>query len=131
LIAVLDACAALEIALNREDGRRLRIGLLGAERILAPDTFASEITSAFWKYSVHEELSGEECRKGVAFCLDIVDDWMETRSLCPEVLVESVNANHSVYDMFYLVLARRNHAVLLTRDRKMKTIAEEMNIKVF
>ncbi len=131
MIAVLDASAALEVALNREDSRRFRTGLRDAERILAPDTFASEITSAFWKYAVHKELSGEECRRGLTYCLAIVDDLLETRSLCPEVLVESVNANHSVYDMFYLVLARRNDAVLLTRDRKMKTLAEEMNIKVF
>ncbi len=131
MIAVLDASAALELALDREDSRRFRTGLRGAERILAPDIFASEITSAFWKYSVHKELSGEECRRGLAFCLDIVDDLLETRSLCPEVLVEAVNSNHSVYDMFYLVLARRQYAVLFTRDRKMKAIAEEMGIKVF
>jgi predicted nucleic acid-binding protein len=46
------------------------------------------------------------------------------------VLAESLRIGHPVYDVFYLVIARRNNAYLLTKDKKMQSIARALKIKV-
>ena len=129
MIVVLDASAAMEIALNREYESDFRKILLQSDLVIAPNTFASEITNSFWKYGIHKELSEDKCQRGIDYCLELVDDFIETNNLCKEVFFEALNRNHPAYDLFYLVLARRNNASIITRDAKMKKIAKEMKIK--
>ena len=130
MIIVLDASAAVEIALNKEDSHRFRELLMQSELVLAPDTFPSEITNTFWKYALNSFLPGEKCEKGIDYCMDLVDDYINTRSLCREVFAESVKIKHPAYDLFYLILARRNNACILTKDKKMIEAARKLNIKV-
>ena len=128
MIAVLDASAAIEIAINKPSSALLRETLIKADLVLAPDIFPSEITNAFWKYGTFSDLPADKCEKGIAYCLDLIDDYIDTRGLCFEALAESLRTKHSAYDLFYLVAARRNNAVLATRDKKLAKIAKEMNI---
>ena len=128
MIIVLDASAAMEIALNREYGPDFKNILIQSDLIITPNIFASEITNSFWKYGIKKELSLDKCQRGIDYCLDLVDDFIETNSLCKEVLFEAINRNHPAYYLFYLVLARRNSAFIITRDLKMKNIAKEMKI---
>jgi predicted nucleic acid-binding protein len=130
MIIVLDASAAVEIALNKADSHRFRELLMQSELVLAPDIFPSEITNTFWKYALYSGLPGEKCEKGIDYCMDLVDDYINTRSLCREVFAESVKTKHPAYDLFYLILARRNNACILTKDKKMIEVARKLNIKV-
>ncbi len=128
MIVVLDASAAIEIALNRGHSSSFREVLRQSDLVLAPDTFPSEITNVFWKYAMYSEMPVEACEKGIDYCLDLIDDFIETKPLCREVFSESYKNNHSAYDLFYIVIARRNNASLLSRDAKMKTIADALKI---
>jgi len=38
--------------------------------------------------------------------------------------------NHPVYDMLYLVLARRHSAILLTQDKKLSIVAKKAGVRV-
>lgn len=51
-------------------------------------------------------------------------------SNCREVFLESLNTGHSSYDLFYLILARRHSATILTRDKKMNELALQLKIPV-
>ncbi len=130
MIAVLDASAAIEVALNNEYAAVFREALSTADIVIAPDTYPSEITNVFWKYARFSEIEQATCEKGIDYCLDLVDDYIVTKNLCREVFLESINTRHSSYDVFYLVAARRHNAVLLTRDKQMIQIAKELKIKV-
>ena len=130
MICVLDASAAIEIALNREHSTAFREALRQSDLVVAPDLFASEITNVFWKYAAYADMPAEVCEKGIDYCLDLIDDYIDTRSLCREVFSEAYKNNHSAYDLFYLVTARRYNASLLTRDAKMKDIAAALKIAV-
>jgi len=127
---MLDASAAMEIALNNERSEAFKKYILESDLILAPDIFPSEITNVFWKYTRFSNMPTEICEKGILYCIDLVDDFLETRNLCVEVFSESIRASHSAYDLFYLVLARRNNAVLISRDKKLKQLAKEMNVRI-
>lgn len=130
MIIVLDASAAIEIVLSRESSRRFRDILSDADLVIAPDTFPSEVTNVFWKYGMFSDMDGETCGKGLEYCLDLVDDYIDTKDVCKEVLFESMNNEHSAYDLFYLIVARRHSAALMTKDAKLIDIAEKLKIAV-
>jgi len=130
MIIVLDASAAIEIALNKDSGKAFQDILLESDLVIAPDTFPSEITNVFWKYAFHSNMEKDKCEKGIDYCLDLVDDYIDTKSICREVFFESINNEHSSYDIFYLIVARRHNAAIITKDKKMITTAEKLKIKV-
>jgi len=130
MIIVLDASAAIEIALQKEKGILFQKILLESDLVIAPDTFPSEITNVFWKYGFYANMEKDKCEKGIDYCLDLVDDYIDTKSICREVFFESINNEHSSYDIFYLVVARRHNAAIITKDKKMITTAKKLNIKV-
>jgi predicted nucleic acid-binding protein len=129
MIIVLDASAAIEIALNNMKSEKYRNLLKESDLVIAPDTFPSEITNVFWKYTYFSKMPFEQCEKGIEYCLDLIDDYIETRVICREVFAESIKNEHSSYDLFYLIVARRHNAAILSRDKKMNKIAEELGIK--
>lgn len=127
---VVDASAAIEIALGNEFSQPFQEVLNEADVVLAPDTFPAEITNVFWKYGHHSHLPAEKCQHGIAYCLDLIDDYVPTQYLCREVFSESIRLKHAAYDIFYLVVARRNDASVLTRDKKMIEAAKILGVAV-
>ncbi len=129
MITILDASAAVEIALGKEQAVIINKVLLNSEIVLAPDLFVSEITNVFWKYRTITGISDNQCTEGIEFCLNLVDDYVKTKDLWREVFSQSVVEKHSVYDVFYLVIARRNSAQLVTCDKMLKKLAVKLNIQ--
>ncbi len=62
--------------------------------------------------------------------IDLVDDFIDARELWKESLAEGIKNNHSIYDMYYSVLARRNDAILITNDGPLADICKKLNIEV-
>lgn len=54
---VLDANCAIEIALNKPEGDRLKAMLEKSEQVLAPDLLIPEFVNALWKYHLAGNLS--------------------------------------------------------------------------
>ncbi|MFP4378397.1 MAG: type II toxin-antitoxin system VapC family toxin [Spirochaetales bacterium] len=127
---VIDASAAIEIALGKEHAPEFQRLVTSADVVLAPDTFPAEITNVFWKYARFSGLPIDKCHKGISFCLDLVDDYVRGPDVCREVFGESMKSEHSAYDVFYLVAARRNHANIMTRDKAMMETAVRMGIGI-
>lgn len=130
MTVVVDASAAAEIALSRESSEAFGKAVNDADVVLAPDIFPAEVTNVFWKYGRQANLPAETCQRGITYCLDLIDDYVTTRHLCREVLSQSIRLGHPAYDIFYLVAARRNDAVVLTRDRRMIEAAEALGVAV-
>ena len=61
MICILDASAAIEIALNKPKSKRLENYLKKADWIIAPDIFISEVANTFWKYHQFEDLPIDIC----------------------------------------------------------------------
>ena len=62
--------------------------------------------------------------------LQMVDEYTDTSELAIEALHEGIRLGHSIYDMFYLVLARHNGAALLTTDKKLKALSKSLGVSV-
>lgn len=130
MIYVLDTCAAFEIAFHGRKNNLFSNALSDAEKIIAPALFESEVTNVLWKYVQAGELDEENAKKTLVYLLQLVDEYSDTSEFAIEALHEVIRLNHSIYDMFYLVLARHTGATLLTADRKLRTLAESLGVPV-
>jgi len=123
MIAVMDASAAIEIVINGRNSGGLLAWIRKADTVLAPDLYVPEITNAFWKLSRQPGFGETRCLESIETALQLVDHFESTLSLYREAFDLSYRFHHSVYDMLYVSLARRNAAHLLTLDRKLKHLA--------
>ena len=130
MIAVIDVSAAVEIILKKEKSNIFNNQLLQASWVIAPDLYHSEISNVLWKCFRAKIVTHEESLQYTEEGILIIDDFTSGSELWKESLGEGIKFNHSIYDMFYAVLARRNDAILITNDNKLAKIAQEMKIEV-
>ena len=130
MIYVLDTCAAISVAFNGEKSEQYKSLIMDADKILAPTLFDSEITNVLWRYVKGGYLDEENAKKTLAYLLQIVDEFVPTSELALEALHESIRLNHSVYDMLFLVLARRYSATLITSDEKLRLLAVDQGVNL-
>jgi len=130
MIVVLDVSAAIEIILQKDKKDLFNKIYEKGTWIIAPDLFIVEITNVLWKYHKAKVISHEDCIQYVQDGIDMIDDFIDAKELWKESLSEGIKNNHSVYDMYYLVLSRRNDAVLITNDNPLTNICKKLNVEV-
>ncbi len=130
MIVVLDASAWIEIGLGRDKARRYQESLEQASKVLTSDLYKAEVTNVLWKYVKAKLLTKDIALQRLQYCLDLVDEYIDITENNQESLIESIRIDHSVYDVLYLTIARRNGAVLITQDKKLKDIAKEQGIDI-
>jgi len=128
MICVLDASAAIEIVLQREAAKELATVVRESEWVIAPTLYISEIANVFWKYQKFADYSFNHCMNNIEQSIALPDDYINEIELYREAFNMGCLLDHPVYDMMYLVLARRNNAVLLTMDKKLQAVAQKSNI---
>ncbi len=130
MIVVLDASAAIEVVVQRKSADKLGIIIKESDWVIAPNLFICEVTNTVWKYHKFADMSFKDCEKNLQHIIAIPDNFINEKELFLEAFKLSCSSNHSVYDMLYLVLARRNNGLLLTMDNKLKKIANHYSIEV-
>lgn len=116
---VLDACAAVEIVRQTDEGRVLEQFMQVDELVASCDLARAEVASVFRKIARVRHLDAKTVERYYSEAIALVDEFYPMQDLQVEALRESIRLDHSVYDMFYFVLARRTGATLLTVDRKL------------
>ena len=104
---VMDANAALAIAMGLDVGDALSLLQEEDEEIIAPSLFTSEVSHALVKYVKGGYM---ETREAVACGRDallLIDRFVDDAGIWIEATTESIRLGHSSYDMFYMLLARR------------------------
>ena len=126
--AVLDTNCALEIALNKTDAVRLKQqgdrseSYVGQIRTGAgPGSSHPEFVNALWKYHQFNQLSLSVCDQAMELLPVLVETFVPSQEIYREAFVLTrAQKSRAAYDMFYLALARREDAVLLTLDGTLK-----------
>lgn len=116
---VLDASAATAIAFGTEEGRAMAALMLKGELITAPSLLHAELAHVFGKYVKHGDIDAVVAKSKLDDTLLLVDEFVGDQELYSEAFRESQRLNHSSYDMFYFVLARRTGATLFTLDKQL------------
>ena len=128
---VLDVSAAIQIVLKKEKMDFFNNIYKDASWVIAPELYISEITNVLWKYYKSKILTHEECLQYIEDGICLIDDFFTEKDMWKEVLGESIKNNHSAYDLFYAVLARRNDSALLSNDQDLIKIAKKMKLENF
>jgi len=127
---ILDASAAIEIVLQRDRGARFGATLEEADVVLAPDLFVAEVVNTIWKYHQFEHLSLDACDGALEAALGLVDALVSSKEIYGEAFLLARTSRRPAYDMFYLALARREDATLLTADSRLRKESERQGIRV-
>ncbi len=128
MIAVLDVSAAAELILKRSNAVRVGDALSRADWVLVPGLYVAELSNVFWKYHQFHDMPHETCEQAIETGLALPDTFSDDRELQREAFSMACRGTHSVYDMLYLVLARRHAAYLLTMDKGLKRFAEAHDV---
>ena len=131
MIVVLDASAACELLLHRPKAAAVDARLRSARQVLVPDLFVSEVANVFWKYVKAKELDLATAQTSLDLGVKLADQIIAASTLVQEALVTSAAAKHPIYDMMYIILARREGARLLSMDRKLLSIAQDLGVAGF
>jgi len=128
---VLDANAAVEVALEGKAAGLLSAVLAQSEEVIAPELLVPEVVNAVWKYHQFAEFDLGKCEKILELAVGLVDRLISHREIYREAFALSrAQKTRTAYDMFYLALARREDAVLLTLDGTLKKEARRAGIRV-
>ena len=127
---VLDASAAIEVVLDRAKARGFAQLLEAADEVLAPELIVPEIVNTIWKYHQFESLSLSVCDRAIELAAGLVDVLVSASELYREAFLLARAARQPAYDMFYLALARREDAGILTTDTSRRKEAERQGIRV-
>ncbi len=128
MMIVLDCSAAVEMVTNTARGNAFRMLMLKDENVYAPVLFRVEVLNTFWKYVYTNKMTFDEAKENIEDAVDLVDEFCDLDDMADEVFAEAVNTKHSVYDLFYLVLARRHGATLFTVDQKLIELCIQMHV---
>lgn len=116
---ILDSSAAIEMVLESEEGIGMQEMMLDNEEVISCSLFGAETASVMRKMKRNGKVSDKEAYAYYDKAQDLVDRFYPIEELQNEALHESIRLDHSVYDMFYFVLARRTGGTLFSTDNKL------------
>ena len=128
MVTVLDVSGAIQVLLQKEKNESFTNKIKNSSWVIAPDLYVSELTNVLWKYYTAQLVSHEDCIQLVEDGINLIDDFIDVKELWKESLGEGIKNNHSIYDMYYAVLARRNDAILITNDKPLADMCKELKI---
>lgn len=125
---VLDTSAAIEIVKNSIDGRSLQGLMAPEETCIAPSFFRVEMANAVRNQIIRREIDSRDAVDFYNNGLALMDMLWPTEDLLPESLTEALRLNHPVYDIAYLVLARRLNATVFSFDKRLNELCDECGV---
>lgn len=120
---VVDASVVVKWVL-KEDGSDRANALRREDRLLAPSLIFAEVCNALWKSAMRGAVPAHEAlaaARPVFYPLEIVPD----ESLHLPALALAAELKHPVYDCFYLALAEREGAPLVSADKRLVAAAKK------
>ncbi|MBC8391855.1 MAG: type II toxin-antitoxin system VapC family toxin [Deltaproteobacteria bacterium] len=130
MIFVIDTSAAIEMILQREQANYLGKHVAESEWIITPSLYISEVTNVFWKYHIFRDMPIELCETAIENAVAIPDEFAHEKELYKESFALGCLTRKPIYDMLFLVLARRHNAYLMTMDKSLKQAAQKNSIRV-
>lgn len=127
-MVVLDVSAALAIVRKTPEGQGLMRLLFTDERIIAPQLFCSEAANSAWQFARLGNMGQGEAAVMLRRAVALVDRFESDGSLVTEALSLAVTEKHPVYDLLYVVLARRTGSTLFTLDKKLQRLCVRYDV---
>jgi predicted nucleic acid-binding protein len=127
---IVDASVAVKWFIAEEDHEKaLRLRTPEFE-LIAPELILAEIGNAFWKRSHHKLLSAGDVHDMIRLAHRPFSWLVPLADLLVDASDLSTRLDHPICDCFYLTLAQRHDAPLVTADSKLAKAAGRVGVKV-
>jgi predicted nucleic acid-binding protein len=132
---VLDASAAVRLVVGPAPTDIAEM-LADADDVCAPALFEAEVANVLWKYVGAGAFAVDDALGRLTTALRLCDRFIEVGgiplagSLLSESFAESCRLKHPLYDLLYLVAARRLTATLATCDARLGSLAARQGVSV-
>jgi predicted nucleic acid-binding protein len=131
MITIIDANAALELALGKPKKDKVAEILQASNWIAAPSLYLYEIANVMWKYYRSGSLDEQAIKNMITDCGDLVNEYIPASALFKEAAVLACKINHSAYDTAYLTACQLKDAGLLSFDMRLVAAAKKLGITVY
>jgi predicted nucleic acid-binding protein len=127
---VVDASVAVRWYLPEDGAEEAESILLSESSLIAPELVIAEIGNAVWKRVRKGEVPRGEAVNIVDRALTAFTSLIPLSELAVSAMALSTKLNHPIYDCFYLALALRETAPLVTADRRLHAIQDQAGVSV-
>ena len=126
---VIDASVAAKWVLPEPDsGRAVALRSTG-EEMIAPSLILAEIGNALWKSALRDEVSKSDAVRALAAAAAHLTTLVAIDELAEHATGLAIDLRHPIYDCFYLALAQRENAAVVTADERLLAAARKARIK--
>jgi predicted nucleic acid-binding protein len=123
---IVDASVAVKWFSQETDSDKAEALLSGVQPLIAPDLIIAEIGNALWKKVGRRLLQGDQAIKAMVDAPGFFDRLVSLDELGPRAAEMAVELRHPAYDCFYLALAERERAPLVSADDKLLAAAKKL-----
>ncbi len=116
---VVDASVALCWLFRLRGSERAEELLRSGDRVIAPDLVIAEMTNAAWKFVIFDNLAPQTVMTTIHEAAKAFEELVPTSELKDRALAIAIELRHPAYDCFYLALAERQKAPLVTADDRL------------
>ena len=127
---VVDASVAAKWILPEADSAAAAALREQDTELIAPSLIAAEIGNTVWKAARRGNFQRAEAIAGIEAALLWFETLFPIEDLRVQALTLALDLGHPSYDCFYLALAQRQNAPLVTADAAMIAAARKAKIKV-
>lgn len=112
----IDTSVALKLIID-EPGTEAALALVESNAtLIAPDLIHAEISNALWSNVISKRISREDALSLVGQWQPLLDEFHPASELAADALRLAFEIDHAVYDCYFLALAKREDAMLVTAD---------------
>ena len=127
---VIDASVAVKWILPEPGSNEAAALRAPGAELIAPSLVVAELGSALWKKHLRSEIARRDVVSALRLAVSQFTGMVPAESLAESALEFALNVRHPVYDCFYIALAAREKAPLVTADENMIAAARKAKIKV-
>jgi predicted nucleic acid-binding protein len=122
---VVDASVAAKWVLDEQGSDRANT-LRSESDLIAPTLIVAELGNALWKATVLLGFSQTDALSAIRMVLVPFNRIIPLEQLRQRALELAIELKHPIYDCFYLALAERERAPLITTDKRLLGLRRKM-----
>ena len=127
---VVDASVAAKWVLPEPDSSQAERLRQSGEALIAPTLVLAEIGNAVWKRAIRGELTAADAESAVRLAAVLFSSLLPMEQLAIRANALAIGLRHPIYDCFYLALAEREDATLVTADARLIVAAKKARVRV-
>jgi predicted nucleic acid-binding protein len=123
---VIDASVAVKWVLPEDGAARAAALREQPDELIAPTLIAAEIGSALRRRTLAKELTSREALTAAEIATGLINRMVPIPELAARALEFAIELRHPIYDCFYLALAERERAPLISADKKLLAVGKRL-----